>query len=426
MNFISKDRYQSIKESAQKCESFFIASALITSSGLNLLIEEIASKPGKIVIGCDLNSDPQALQKILETFGERGRFYPPQNNGGIFHPKVYGFKMSDNQYTIYIGSGNWTNGGFVDNNEVFLAVSEKEVCAEIVRWFDDIYSESKPLNTEICEAFEHDDTSTDQSHKTRIDLIMELLRKQPRPSLESYFFQECHYNTFTAEKIGNDNYDGDREEVVNKLKELDGYLWPRINTNQWNIHHSKEKNNLTSTSNLAQAKAINLNTIGSIWLHYGKSPEEIKSFKEVFGQKIGNENDITTFIHYMRLQVTINEKHLGVWLVFGKPNASWDRENMRDKAKDPEFVAKLQGLLSDLSAEYDVDVNGKDIRKLNTLTLEEILKEERSDRDCKRYFRIGIDFEPIDPRVRKENIVDTVIGEFAKLYPIYDLCKRRL
>ena len=58
-----------------------------------------------------------------------------------------------------------------------------------------------------------------------------------------------------------------------------------------------------------------------MWLSYGKSKEEIKWYHSLFHSpmKIDNEeDDLQSFINHARLQIRIELKSIGIWILFGK------------------------------------------------------------------------------------------------------------
>lgn len=61
-------------------------------------------------------TDPNFIQAFL---GDKCvKFLMPPHTERLFHPKVYLFKMADDNYKCIIGSANFTSGGFRENDEI--------------------------------------------------------------------------------------------------------------------------------------------------------------------------------------------------------------------------------------------------------------------------------------------------------------------
>ena len=68
------------------------------------------------------------------------------------------------------------------------------------------------------------------------------------------------------------------------------------------------------------------NYINAMWLHYGKSYEQLQAYDEI---------DEKSFINNIRMQVIIHEDSLGIWLVLGKDwGSKKDREHFREQMRN--------------------------------------------------------------------------------------------
>ena len=70
--------------------------------------------------------------------------------------------------------------------------------------------------------------------------------------------------------------------------------------------------------------------INAMWLSYGKSGDEIKQYQKEVG---ADQKAKQTFIHHARLQLRIDIKSIGIWLLFAKENEGglFDREYFKEQ-----------------------------------------------------------------------------------------------
>ena len=60
------------------------------------------------------------------------------------------------------------------------------------------------------------------------------------------FFEQIHYVAFDGNKpnLDDNNTRSERENVRTKLLELDNYLWPFIQSKNWDLHRHRQKKTL--------------------------------------------------------------------------------------------------------------------------------------------------------------------------------------
>lgn len=128
---------ESLKSCISKAKKVQIAVAFLKMSGLNLFFSSIekALKRGatvQIAAGLDFTqTDPQALKKLKRlsvTYPAFELFISNPNRATVFHPKVYFFKLDEGTAAAIVGSANFTNGGFVQNEEASIFL-EGEISA---------------------------------------------------------------------------------------------------------------------------------------------------------------------------------------------------------------------------------------------------------------------------------------------------------
>ena len=71
-----------------------------------------------------------------------------------FHPKLYLVRKKDNTFSALVGSANLTNGGLNNNIELTTYITDQDVCKSILKWFNEIYKQGKPLTTTFVEQYQ--------------------------------------------------------------------------------------------------------------------------------------------------------------------------------------------------------------------------------------------------------------------------------
>lgn len=240
------------------------------------------------------------------------------------------------------------------------------------------------------------------------------------------FFQPEHFRTFEGNKIHRNTPDilEERSIVQQRLLELDDQLFPEIQQRRWPIHRHNSPEHYVSGIDIENPFIPN--QLRSIWLHYGKHPDEISQY-----QSLASDRSTQTFIHHERLQVIVynhqengvNDYGVGTWLVIGKNDGStWDRENFRNSMRVENYRKGFFDLISGLNDEYFVSCNSN-LRGVRSFSNENSLADFTHETNFHDYFIIGRAFEPTDPELSNDNIIQTVITEFEKLLPLYNYTK---
>jgi HKD family nuclease len=128
-----------------RASEFYLGMALVTKSGLNLILPWIERSlerqgHGQVLFGVDLPTDPDAIQRLCalqirykENFEVR-RFQPGRR---FFHPKVSVFIGRSGAKTAIIGSSNLTGGGLSENYETNVFLNERKVVQDFLDYFEE-------------------------------------------------------------------------------------------------------------------------------------------------------------------------------------------------------------------------------------------------------------------------------------------------
>lgn len=138
----------------KNAKEIWIAVALINAKGLKTIQENMPKDcKQNYLIGVDLPTDPKALSTLHSQQFKKNisvKIY----NSSFFHPKVYLIKTSNSQQ-VFVGSSNCTEGGFSNNLEYNLEISDKKVFNKTVEWFNELFRIAIPVTTTFIEEYEN-------------------------------------------------------------------------------------------------------------------------------------------------------------------------------------------------------------------------------------------------------------------------------
>ena len=135
-----------IQKELGSAREFKIATAMVSKAGVKWLsqsLEQCLDKGGngRILIGVDLPSDPNAIEELDDRAAEYPRqlklkYFRPLKSR-IFHPKLFLFTKSNGKVSAIIGSSNLTGGGLAENYEANILVQSGAITDELVEYFDE-------------------------------------------------------------------------------------------------------------------------------------------------------------------------------------------------------------------------------------------------------------------------------------------------
>jgi HKD family nuclease len=136
----------SLQKELTSARQFKFATALVKMTGVDLIHEPIRQcmnkgGRGEILVGIDLPSDPNAIQRLAELgteySGQLKLKYFRHLKNLCFHPKVFWFKGSNGKTSVIVGSSNLTGGGLVENYEANILVRVGSVSSKLAVYFDE-------------------------------------------------------------------------------------------------------------------------------------------------------------------------------------------------------------------------------------------------------------------------------------------------
>ncbi|MCU4176446.1 phospholipase D-like domain-containing protein [Carboxylicivirga sp. N1Y90] len=403
-----------LKNELGQAKSVWVASAMISHSGWLFLQQSLPQTATQTyLIGIDLATDPKVFESIIAQTDINARVYETKYT---FHPKVYLIQKKDDTYTAFIGSSNTTNWGLEKNVEMNYQIHDQNECRKLLDWFNSLYSEGYLITKKFVDDYKVKFIKASIKVKEVDNEAFSL--KSCLTQNNNQFFTKNHHEIFNKRfhRVNSEDLKKIRKEVRLKLLKLHEIIYPEFSNNGLTdlyCHHQSRE--IVSRHFFNQYSG---NYINAMWLHYGKSFDQLQAYKSE-DKSINRPN---SFINNIRMQVIIHEDSLGIWLVLGRNNGSRiDRDYFRSQMQDPIIQRSFFDAFKKLGNEYWINVsNGEAMKNLNTPTdlLKEIQKETIDE-----YFIIGCEIDWLDSRVSSKNISTTVLNEFKKLYPLYTIMR---
>lgn len=399
----------------QNATSVWIASAMISYSGWDFIQKAIPRTATHFyLIGIDLATEPKVFESIRSNSEINARIYESQFT---FHPKVYLIKKNDSTFTAFIGSSNTTKWGLEKNVEMNFQVNDQKECRKLLDWFNSLYTEGYIITDDFIKDYKARFVKADIKAK-EIEKEAEEVKKEISKN-KGQFFSKNHHAVF-AERfhyIENENLKSIRKEASDKLKELHNVIYPQFK--QFGLHDLHCHHNKRELVNKYFFNPYSGYYINAIWLHYGKSIEQLRKYST--GDTSFNKSD--SFINNIRMQVILHEYSLGIWLVLGRNNGSKiDRGHFRKQMTNPKIRKDVFDCVKKLGIDYWLNVSKTPLGKINSP--DDLWKETQRE-TIDEYFIIGCDINWLDKRLSSSNISKTILEEFQKLYPLYEIMRHK-
>lgn len=406
-----------LRAQIEKADKFYIATALMKEYGLNLLKRAPENCEIRLLLGIDLPTPVSIFEYLLAQ--DKIKFKVFQEAKRTYHPKVYLIQIN-NEWQAYVGSANFTQGGFESNVEMTIPVTEKEDIDELLLWFDSVYKKGNNINDAWLVKYQnYFSKANEQKNKGRklLDQFKNEIEAEKDPlskfDFNGQFFQYEHHNAFSGRKP-RERYD---EEIINerlgvkrRLLDLHDLVWPNIKSKKWNIDHHYDSSHIVSSHTHSEGTSDELS---ALWLSYNRPKKEFKKL----------DHDSTP-LNQMRLQVLVRYLNVAIHLTVGKDGGGYyERMNIREKLRqhDEYFLPEFLRLLIQLPESYYIRIAGvkKNVHSFKDET--ELRAFLLTDNLGNHYFIIGRKYIPDAREISKVSIAATVMSDFDRLIPIYKL-----
>jgi HKD family nuclease len=398
------------------CDEMWIAAALISKDGLEFIQQHLHENALQhYLVGIDLPTPPDVLRSLMTQASQQleGRLYQKDNK--FYHPKLYIIRNHQG-LTVFAGSGNCTLGGLEKNIEIALKTDDDITCKELLHWFQIQMKQGREITEEFIASYEpvyaRRKARAKQDQQEMQQLLSPNTISLEKIDFTGQFFERAHYEAFTGTKPYSYEpaIDKEREAVRARLFQLHSLLYQKIKARKWDLHEHYEFEHTVSS---AVHNNYTSEDLDGIWLHYGRDKPEIKAY--------GKDE---TPINFMRLQVIIHQDSVGIWNRIGrdKNGSKIDRDYLQKKLqRDEGFSQQFYNYIQGLPKGYFIIINNNKPKYTDTFTSAEDLKKYLVPDDRRYYFFIGKNYTPGDPQLAKENIVQTIMDNFAMLYPGYQM-----
>jgi HKD family nuclease len=402
---------QKLQIELQEANTIWIATAMISYSGWKFIQENLPNEVEQhFLIGIDLATEPKVFDALLNNLHINARVY--QTNY-TFHPKVYLLQKRDNSFTAFIGSSNTTSWGLEKNVEMNFQVNDQVECIKLLEWFNQHYSKGYIITEDFLNDYKSKYNRINIRKKEIISEIQQINYEVAQDS--GQFFTSNEHNIFEEKyhRINSSDLNRIRKDVSNKFKEIHNIIYPQFsNYGLLDLHCHHNSREIVSRHFF---NPFSGNYINAIWLHYGKSHDQLQAY---------NEKVEKSFINNIRLQVIIHENSLGIWLVLGKDwGSKKDRDNFRSQMKKEAIRKLFFDSYKKLGNEYSINIEG--IPSMDNLKTPEELHIYTQKESIDDYFIIGCEIDWLDDRISKTNITNTILEEFRKLYPLYEIMRHK-
>jgi HKD family nuclease len=431
MNELVPNLHLEIIPLLKKAKEFRVAVALMNEYVLDIFEETLpADCEKRYLVGINLPTHPAVLQRLLTlqqtSPNFKARIYKAKEN---YHPKVYIIRdKTDESYSTFLGSANATRGGWYSNVEM-NSLHRGEKGAALIPWFDDLFKKGIDFDESFIERYTKAFNRNKFLERTMRSNVEEILDENrfPPPNVnaitDEQFFRVTDFEAYAppTHAVHDAPTVAGRNRVKDRLLELDELIYPYFNENGIAelFRHPIDQFRTART-----VRPMRGNIRDAIWLHYGKSEQELKLYAG---------EGASSFTNHIRIQVILRHTEttafIGTWIYIGKGGGSIkDREFIQSRLDSPGFLTVLKEFLQHLGNSYYLDIGGHDI-KISQIQSEKSLKAfllYDKKKEFKTDFKIGRNYKVDHPDLRQDKIAETTLLEFAKLYRIYQIFRHRM
>jgi hypothetical protein len=268
------------------------------------------------------------------------------------------------------------------------------------------------------------------------------------------FFTKKHYDAFIPPKPDTDKNTGygavvraERECVKDRFLDLEKPLTKFIKDKGWDLHRHHQIQHLTSSTHFVWIHKKTGETsvedlgidwqpivkqINWLWLHYGKSKDQLNFLKTLLGTYQYNKRDdsdyFNAFYVHARIQFYLTESYFGVYLLFTDKDR-YDKSEFLKRLLIQSEEDKYWNLLKPLLGRgfsYVVVIDGEDTelkltKKLDRTDLFKFIRKSHVE----GYSGIRKCYDPDAPEISTTSIVEEMETNLVLLYPLYDFMAYR-
>lgn len=149
-----------------------------------------------------------------------------------------------------------------------------------------------------------------------------------------------------------------------------------------------------------------------MWLNFGRSKPELKAI-----------NEDATPKEFLRLEVILFEESVETWCRIGRERTVVDRQYLHASMRQPAYRQQVYEALQTLGADFGIEVAGKERDVTSFTNASELGEFIRPDEEGGHFFIVRHRYAVDDPRISETNLPATVMQDWTKLLPVYQLLK---
>lgn len=390
----------------QQVEHCYIATAAISEAGFDFIRSRIPTKAKmEIVIGLDVLTDPEVLRKIWRHY--QGRITLNIYTRNSFHANVYIFDLPFRKSVAFVGSGHLTLEGLKDSEELFYKITDAKEIETLKSWFIGYYEFAEPLNETLIQEYElvyptfKERQSKSGNEKKQLLALTTAGFSWDHIKFKNQYFKKEDYLTLanSQARVTKPELLAERVSLQTKLLQLHTQI-------KGHVHKLKLDDFDAMVSSLDPAQHTD-RQLCNMWLAYGRSAAVLKKYD-------------ATIHEVMHLQIVINQKDVGVYLMAGtNGHGKVDRSYFSSKMNDAEYRNQIFTQLKALGAGYWIEV-ACERKSVDFFQTEDALWEfTKVDQWLYYKFIIGKNYSPEAVEISNENIAPTLTMEFDKLILLY-------
>jgi HKD family nuclease len=390
----------------QQVEHCYIATAAISEAGFDFIRSRIPTKTKmEIVTGLDVPTDPEVLRKIWRHY--QGRITLNIYTRNPFHANVYIFDLPFRKSMAFVGSGHFTLEGLKDSEELFYKIKDAKEIETLKSWFIGYYEFADPLNENLIQEYELVyPTFKERESKSRNEKNQLLTLTTGGFSWDHIKFKDQYFKKEDYLTLANNKARVTTPELLAGRMSLQTKLLQLHDQIKGHVHKLKIDYSDAMVSSLDPAQHTD-RQLRSVWLAYGRSMGALKKYD-------------ATIHEVMHLQITINQKDVGVYLMAGTSgNGKADRSYFSSRMNDAEYRNHFFTRLKALGAGYWIEV-ACERKSVEFFQTEDALWEfTKADQWLYYKFLIGKNYSPDAVEISNEKIAPTLTMEFDKLVLLY-------
>lgn len=227
----------------------------------------------------------------------------------------------------------------------------------------------------------------------------------------AYFTQQDH------DTLASMHPSVDLQQVYDKFSELHRTLYRRMRDHNYDLH--PDWNKARPVSNRSGACT---GEIKGLSLPYLRSREQGALVERLMGRE-GADLSADIYRHPV-IELRITPENFAVELIMS-PQSWWDQRNLIGKLTVARHRETLRGILQHIEGDYRFGFwDGTTLSDMH-LTSRQLLRGNILDEwmstfsDGQDWLRVGVWYEPLDPALNTENILNEVVGRVMSLQKLY-------